>query len=407
MSRIQGEVLIKKELINTIPKEWTICKNDFEQILKKMSCCIEGCEEQASEYELPLALYNQASIKATCSHHQVCLVHATKYNCVHGTKRASSPSVAALPPEKKKAEDEDTVTESNQQHNDTDTDTDEVPEQEGQMKEEVPAVAPTKEDELHEPISAVPTEAKEEIKEENKTENTKEVTPEAAQNAVSPAVEVEPKERLEEEQKELDLEVPETEAPPADNNAEPEKEEGHCYVSECASKQCVNVPILSPIKVFVCNEHLEKIIGNWRLALLQHQVVLNDECLAMVKEAVGDNQMHPLYNYVNPTQNDSKCALCCGLSTSNELYPCHFCPFTFCDECYKRLCLTLGTPQQFLSNKNGWKCFACSNSDHVDRDVFIKQQLEILLHVIDARLKDGCVIGKSADEQKEFVDSIN
>ena len=122
------------------------------------------------------------------------------------------------------------------------------------------------------------------------------------------------------------------------------------------------------------------------------------------------SEANPLYHYKeNSNNNDVKCALCCGLHKQKDSYNCCFCPFTFCVECYKHLCLTSGTPQQFISNKAKWKCFVCSCSENEkkERNVFIKEQLEKMIPFIEGKIKEGCVIGKSEEELSEFVETMD
>ena len=137
---------------------------------------------------------------------------------------------------------------------------------------------------------------------------------------------------------------------------------------------------------------------------------MNQECLNLIHSNVDENdKTNPFNNYKNPVQNDVKCALCCGLYSTDESYNCAFCPFTFCIECYKHLCLTVGTPQQFISNKAHWKCFVCAKCerDKMERDIFIKQHLEKLLEILKNKINDGYIVGTSTEELKEFLNSIN
>ncbi|ELP94235.1 hypothetical protein EIN_186620 [Entamoeba invadens IP1] len=403
LRKIQGTVNIKKELINTLPREWKICKPDFIRLLKTMECCIDLCDKTPTFYEMPESKLNLVSLKSECSHHQLCLFHANKYCEQFNQQPNSRPPVAAQPPvEKRLADDEDTVTESNQQNNsDTDTST--------ETREEVipqPTTAPFT------TIPSVAVHVPEPIKEEKPAE-PKKVEPkkrgliiedgsdevQLTKKKVEPTKEHAPQRHMDEEIRKNEKTEQKVE--------EQIKEEHHCCVDNCNSLVQHEIPILQPLHVYVCQGHLSDIVKLWRISLMSHQIVLNEECLQLVR--VIDNQMNPFWKYENPGQNDVKCALCCGYYNKEETYNCSFCPFTFCVECYKHLCLTLGTPQQFISNKARWKCFVCSccEQDKMERNNFIKQQLKTLLSVVDVRLKDGCVIGKSQEELKEFVDSLH
>ncbi|BFU23308.1 hypothetical protein EHI8A_002110 [Entamoeba histolytica HM-1:IMSS-B] len=434
LSKIQGTVKIKKELINTIPREWKICKNDFDNMLKQMECCIEHCDKMACPLEVSPSKLSQVNLKNDCCHHQLCTFHATKYSDIitpTPIKREVQTTDVQLPQQKKQAEDEDTITESNQHNSDTDTSTetrddgDNNPttgeEKNEKIKNEKSITVPAEpnqstfmETEKNNNYGKE-TSLRREGGEEQKTEASK-IYPQESKEENKTLVEgsiVNDENKIKEDIVGASCEdIKNSEKPQINLEAHEEeevnKEEHQCCIDNCNAIVENEIPILQPLHVYVCQNHLDEIIKLWRVSLLQHQIVLNDECLELLKKGTGENIYNPLYNYTNPMQNDVKCALCCGFYKKEETYNCSFCPFTFCVECYKRLCLTLGTPQQFISNKARWKCFVCSCCEPaaMNRNVFIKKQLELLIPIIEARISDGCVIGKSADELKEFVDSI-
>ncbi|KAL7715403.1 PHD-type domain-containing protein [Entamoeba marina] len=499
LSKIQGVVKVKKELINTVPKDWKLCRKDFEGLLQKMDCCIEFCNKKASSYELPQSKLNLVTLKSDASHKQLCIDHAKKFCDAFNETNAPvkrqihPPTSTDLPPSKKQA-DEDTVTESNHQ---SDTETSTETREDGQNGDQTNTVKEVSNDnpktDLNskmdettnetqnlvktekvdqiktEKVEQIKTEMQEEPKEEpkkssqeiikendikvevkNENELKKEVKESSNENVAmeednpqikkeeeTPTIEkqeskpLESKEEQENknsmveesteqkkvddnqvvESKEKQMETEETKEVGSEeklNTDDSKKEEHHCCINDCQNVAEKQIPILQPLQVHVCSDHLQEVNTLWKLSLLRHEVVLNEECLDLIKQSVNGNEKHPLFNYECKSQNDVHCALCCGFHGQKESYNCSFCPFTFCVECYKHLCLTLGTPQQFISNKARWKCFVCSccEKDTMGRDKFIKDLLEELLEKIAIKLEEGCVIGTSVDELKEFVKEL-
>ncbi|KAL7716006.1 PHD-type domain-containing protein [Entamoeba marina] len=471
LSKIQGVVKVKKELINTVPKDWKLCRNDFEGLLKKMDCCIEFCNKKASSFELPQSKLNLVTLKSDASHRQLCVEHSKKYydnsnEVTAPVKRQIHPPTSSdLPPSKKQA-DEDTVTESNHQ---SDTETSTETREDGQNGDQTNTVKEASNDNpktdlnskmdetTNETQNVVKTEKVEQIKTEmqeepkkssqeiikendikvevkNENELKKEVKESSNENVAmeedNPQIKKEEIPRIEKQEskpeskeqenknsmveesteqkkvvvnqvvepKEKQMETEETKEVGSEeklNTDDSKKEEHHCCVNDCQNVVEKQIPILQPLQVHVCSEHLQEVNTLWKLSLLRHEVVLNEECLDLIKQSVNGNEKHPLFNYECKSQNDKVTIVL-------------FVHLLFCVECYKHLCLTLGTPQQFISNKARWKCFVCSccEKDTMGRDKFIKDLLEELLEKIAIKLEEGCVIGTSVDELKEFVKEL-
>ena len=478
LNRIEGQIKIRKDLVGTYPREWKLCKDDFEKLVKTIRCCISNCSQTATQFEVTPSRRAGLVFREDCPHYQLCIHHAQKYSELADSqpiKREPEMPDAQMPPNKKQADD-DSATECNDAMNsDTSTEVHEENQENGQnntngegVKEEM-----IMEMNNNENVNVVKNEMnvennnnnnnsnlngvekndknekieknvneKNEMKEENNVIETKEerdaiemerikemlqtkeinqVTPTPHQEVKQNEMEIEKKGENEKEGNEVN----EMKEEKKENNEMKETkeikdlkesietkmkeevvEEKHCCISNCNAEVSGEVPIIQPLHFHICSQHLNKIIKLWKISLLQKQVVLDQECLDLIKENVGEN--NPLYQYTNPTSNDVKCALCCGLYSTEETYNCSFCPFTFCVECFKHLCLTLGCPQQFISNKARWKCFVCSRCEEnqMQRNVFVKEQLMSLLEILKKKLDEGCLIGTSEDELKEFIESV-
>ena len=125
MMKIEGKIKIKKDLVGTIPRDWKLCKEDFSHIVKSMRCCVEGCPDCASLYEISPARKTMVKTKPDCAHSQLCVLHAQKYSELADKKPIKrepvAPTEKMMPPTKKQADDEDTVTETNDDNSDTST----------------------------------------------------------------------------------------------------------------------------------------------------------------------------------------------------------------------------------------------------------------------------------------------
>ena len=471
LSRIEGIIKIRKDLVGTYPRDWKLCTDDFERLVKTIRCCVDGCTQQATPFEVTPSRKSQVKIRSDCPHYQLCLLHANKFSELvdkQPIKRQPEIPVEHVMPPMKKQADYDSATESNEVVN-SDTSTEvhdeenipmefvkeepiqqnqpkeippkgnEIVESKVNVKEEIPVKKETEIQETKEQRDAKeierlkemlqskeinqisqgnqmtqinqittivpPTQPKETTETvEQKTQPTQTETTEVKENKENNPIEIKEKR----ESKEINEIKNEMKEGNEMKMKEEIVEERHCCISNCDAEVSGEVPIIQPLHFHICSNHLNKIIKLWKVSLLQKQVVLDEECQTLIKENVGDNQNNPLYQYTNPSSNDVKCALCCGFYSTEETYNCSFCPFTFCVECFKHLCLTLGCPQQFISNKAKWKCFVCSRCEEnqMQRNVFIKEQLISLLEILKKKLDEGCLIGTNEDELREFIESV-
>ena len=87
LKNIEGKILVKHELIGTLPSSWLICEECFMKQLNKMTCCVIGCANKPEKYSLPASQLIRK--KPSCSHYLICEYHYNEFyhNGLNGIKK--------------------------------------------------------------------------------------------------------------------------------------------------------------------------------------------------------------------------------------------------------------------------------------------------------------------------------